>query len=103
RDNFHVFNANIDVFSGDVAAAQAVNKTAEGFEKSFRLNLGVANNNRFAAAQVKTGDGSLISHAAREAENVVKSFFLTAVIPHSASAKRRAQGRIVYRYDCFQS
>src|SRR5690606_531245 len=96
----HVLDARAHVLGGDVAAAQRLDEAAVCAEDHLALRRAIVTDDHgLAAAQVETGDGSLVRHSAREAEYVDDCLFLRGVVPEARAAKRRAERRVVYRDD----
>ena len=65
-DDAHVVDGDTDILGRDVAAAQRLDRLAEGPEQGFGFRrLVVCEDNRLAAAEGQAGHGILVGHAAR--------------------------------------
>ena len=96
RQDFDVAFADADILGGDVAPAQALDATPEGAQERLALVvLGIAQDDRLAAAERESRHRVLEAHAARQAQHVFERGVLRSVWPHAATARRRAQGRAV--------
>src|SRR5512133_31226 len=96
----HIGRAGAHILRRDVLAAERFDETAMRAKNRFAISaLVVADNDGFAAAEGKIGERVLVSHAAREAENVGKRAVFTLVIPEPRAPDGGAQGGAVKRND----
>ena len=88
----HVLGGRPHIFRGDVAAAKALDKTTVSTEDLLTvLGLVVADDDRLAAAKMKSRHGVLVSHAARKSEGIRDRFLVGRVLPEPRSTKRRTE------------
>src|SRR5256714_11945707 len=93
-DVVHVLRARANILGGDVAAAKTFYETTVSAEDLLTVfGFVVADDDRLATAQMQTGDGVLVGHAARESERVGDCLLVGGVLPESGPAERRAELR----------
>src|SRR5215469_2821867 len=84
---FHVRRAGAHVFACDESAEQRIDETSMRAENSLPVfGCVVPNDDRFAAAEGQLSQTVLVGHAASQAQGILKSFLLRAVIPKTGSA-----------------
>ena len=92
RDRDHVGDVHPDILGGDVAAAQAGDRAAEGGEHLGRLGPGlVGEDHRLAAAQRQAGHGVLVAHPARQAQRVGDGVARLGIMPQAGAAGAGAE------------
>src|SRR5687768_6169382 len=88
----HVFRGCPYVLGSDVSSPETLNEPTVGAKNVLAIpRLVVADDDRLAAAEVETGNGVLVRHAAREAQRVGDRFFVTVIGPEPRPAKRGPQ------------
>jgi len=88
----HTINRRADTLRNDIAALQTFNKTpARMKERRALVICRVSDNDAFAAAGRKLGQGVLVAHGVRQAEHIGDRFTLIVIRPHAAAAERRAK------------
>ncbi len=93
---FHVIDINTDIFGGDVAAIERFHEAAQSAKQRFRFIFAwIADDHRFAAAQVQTGHSGLVGHASRQAQHIIECILFGFIRPHAQTAQGRAQRSVV--------
>src|SRR5674476_1006877 len=96
----HVGRARAHVFRRDVAAAQRLHEAAVRTEDHLAVGrLVVADDDRLAAAEIETGYGVLVRHAAREAKRVDDRLLVARVLPEAGAAEGRSERGAVHGDD----
>src|SRR6185369_2386490 len=88
-DQLHVGRACAHIFSGNISPAQPFYEAAVRAKEFLAIfKLAVVEDDRFAAAPGQTGDGTFVSHPAREPQSIDQRFLLAGVIPKARAANR---------------
>ena len=91
-DVVHIINRRANILRNDIAALQTFDKTPERMKERRALVIcRVSDNDAFAAAGRKLGQGVLVAHGVRQAEHIGDRFTLIVIRPHAAAAERRAK------------
>src|SRR6478672_7955547 len=78
----HISGTRTDILSGDVPTVERVNETSVRAKDPFAVNLaGGTQHDRFTAAKWNSGQRVLVSHATREAQQVLNSRFIVLIFP----------------------
>ncbi len=100
RDDVHVLAVRADVTRRDVAPAEGLDEPAVGAQQRLGLQrAGIADDHGLPAAQVKPGQGALVSHRPGQVEHVGQGLRLTLVRVEAGAAQRGTQRRGVDRDD----
>jgi hypothetical protein len=92
-DHVHVGAVGADVLGGDVAAAEALDEAAVRAQQRLGLDpLGIADDDRLAAAEVEAGGGRLVAHAPGQPQDVGERVALGPVGVEAGAAERWAEG-----------
>jgi hypothetical protein len=97
-DDVHVGGRGARVLAGDVATAQAIDEATERLHEHAPVGdrtLGVAPDDRLAAAVGQAGQRGLVGHAARQAHDVQDRFVARVVREHARAAHGRTQAGVV--------
>ncbi|MPM86380.1 hypothetical protein SDC9_133469 [bioreactor metagenome] len=100
----HIAGGGVDIFRRDVAAVETLHKAPQRPEVGLALQLGrVADQHRFAAAQVEPGGRGFIAHAPCQAQAVDQRVFFVGIVPQTGAAQGRPQQRIMEDRDALEA
>lgn len=100
----HFGHTGARVRRGDIAPAQAVDEITHGLEQRLALAvMRVADDHGLAATERQACQGRFVGHATRQTQHVAQRLLVTGVVPHAATAQRRAKGAVMNGDDGFQA
>ena len=102
--HLEVGHAGARVFRCNVLPTETFQMPPHGFQKGFGFVFArVANDHRFATAQVQVGQGGFVGHAAGKPQHIAQGFFVRGIGKHPAAAQGRAAGGVMNGNNGFQA
>jgi hypothetical protein len=91
-NKFHVGGTGAHVFGGDVSALQSFDEASMSAEEFLAVfGFVVAEDDRLASTQGKSGKRILVGHAAREAQYIMHGFVRGGVVPEAGASGAGAE------------
>src|SRR6185295_10585845 len=85
-----------DIFGRDVTSAERVDETAVRAKDRLAIDAAtIAKHDGFPAAEWQTGERILVSHAPRQAQQIMNDCLVVRIAPKAGAANRRTEFRAV--------
>ena len=96
---FEIFRARTNVFRGDVFAAKRFDEPAVHTKDCFTIHWPVAlHDDRLAAAERHAGQRVLVSHAARQTQQIVNCLLFVLIMPQSRATDGWSKSSVMNSY-----
>src|ERR1043166_9051527 len=90
-DNFHVLWIRAHIFCRDVTPAKEFDEPSMRTKDTFAIDRILAKDNRLAPAEWSAGERILVSHAARQPQQIRDRGLVVGVSPESGATNRRSE------------